>query len=64
MHQPTFILQENRIIFKGGAQGIIIVNKNGIAVHLDEKTHSLESDKAKSLEKRMRDWYYFTQVKK
>lgn len=64
MHQPTFTLENDTIKFKDGASGKVIKNSNGYAVHLLPETHKLDFKKAQSLEKRMRDWYYFTQVKK
>lgn len=64
MHTPTFILENETIKFKDGAVGKVIKNANGYAVHLLPETHKLDKVKAQSLEKRMRDWYYFTQIKK
>lgn len=63
-HTPTFTLDGDTIKFKKGAVGKIHKNDNGYAVHLIADTHNLDPVKAQSLEKRMRDWYYFTQIKK
>lgn len=61
---PAFSLAGDFITFtKTGAKGRIIQNKDGYAVHLVPNSHVLTPEKAKSLEKRMRDWYYFSQVK-
>ena len=64
MHTPTFTLENDTIKFKKGAIGRVVQNANGYAVHLIAETHNLDPVKAQSLEKRMRDWYYFTQIKK
>lgn len=62
---PTFKLTDNKITFlKSGAVGLVSQNQHGYIVQLDASTHHLDEKKAKGLEKRMTDWYFFTQIRK